>query len=107
MPTGIQVGHGVKVAATQKMFTQGSLQATGNKLDLALEGEGFFKVQLYDGTVAYTRDGSFKIDSNRQVVTSNGYLLEPPLVLPENFIMENQNECRIERKTTKIHKTFH
>lgn len=87
VPTGIQVGHGVKTAATQKMFMQGSLQSTENKLDLALEGEGFFKVQMYDGSIAYTRDGSFKIDSNRQFVTSNGYLLDPPVVLPENFIM--------------------
>lgn len=87
VPTGIQVGHGVKTAATQKMFQQGSLQSTENKLDLALEGEGFFKVQLYDGSIAYTRDGSFKLDSNRQVVTSNGYLLEPQIILPENFIM--------------------
>src|SRR5512136_2773358 len=77
VPTGIQVGLGVKTAATQKMFQQGSLQSTENKLDLALEGEGFFKVQMYDGSIAYTRDGSFKIDSNRQVVNSNGYLLEP------------------------------
>ena len=66
VPTGIQVGHGVKVAATQRMFEQGSLQSTENKTDLALEGEGFFKIQLYDGTMAYTRDGAFKIDSNRQ-----------------------------------------
>ena len=87
VPTGIQVGHGVKTAATQKMFHQGSLQSTENKLDIALEGEGFFKIQLYDGTIAYTRDGSFKIDSNRQIVNSNGYLLEPPIILPENFIM--------------------
>jgi len=58
VPTGIQVGHGVKTSASQKMFMQGSLQNTENKLDLALEGEGFFKVQLYDGTFAYTRDGS-------------------------------------------------
>ena len=75
IPTGIQVGHGVKIAATQKMFEQGSLQSTENKTDIALEGEGFFKIQLYDGTYAYTRDGSFKVDSNRQIVTSNGYLL--------------------------------
>ena len=87
IPTGIQVGHGVKVAATQKMFEQGSLQNTENKLDLALEGEGFFKIRLYDGSVAYSRDGSFKLDSNRQIVTSNGYMLEPPVILPENFIM--------------------
>ena len=88
VPTGIQVGHGVRTSATQKLFAQGSLQSTENTTDLALEGEGFFKIQLYDGTFAYTRDGSFKVDSNRQLVTANGYLLEPPVVLPENFIME-------------------
>jgi len=102
IPTGIQVGHRVKVAATQKMFEQGSLQNTENKLDLALEGEGFFKIQLYDGTFAYTRDGSFKIDSNRQVVTSNGYLLEPPVILPENFIMNTLSISQDGRITVKI-----
>ncbi len=102
VPTGIQVGHGVKIAATQKMFTQGSLQATENKLDLAFEGDGFFKVQLYDGSFAYTRDGSFKIDSNRQIVTSNGYLLEPQLVLPENSILETLAISKDGRVTIKI-----
>ncbi|MBN2158259.1 MAG: flagellar basal-body rod protein FlgG [Spirochaetes bacterium] len=102
VPTGIQVGHGVKVSATQKMFSQGSLQSTENKLDLALEGEGFFKIQLYDGTFAYTRDGSFKIDSNRQVVTANGYLLEPPIVLPENFIAESLAISQTGRVTVKV-----
>ena len=102
VPTGIQVGHGVKVAATQKMFEQGSLQNTENKLDLALEGEGFFKIMLYDGTIAYSRDGSFKLDSNRQVVTANGYLLEPPLVLPENFIMNTLSISQDGRVTVKV-----
>ncbi len=102
IPTGIQVGHGVKVAATQKMFEQGSLQNTENKLDLALEGEGFFKIRLYDGSVAYSRDGSFKLDSNRQVVTSNGYLLEPPVVLPENFIMNTLSISQEGRMTVNI-----
>jgi flagellar basal-body rod protein FlgG len=102
IPTGIQVGHGVKVAATQKMFEQGSLQATENKLDLALEGEGFFKILLYDGTSAYTRDGSFKIDSNRQIVTSNGFLLDPPVVLPENFIMNSLTISQDGKITVKI-----
>jgi flagellar basal-body rod protein FlgG len=102
VPTGIQVGHGVRTAATQKLFSQGSLQSTENKLDLALEGEGFFKVQLYDGSVAYTRDGSFKVDSNRQVVTANGYLLEPPLVLPENFITNSLSISQDGRVTLKI-----
>lgn len=102
VPTGIQVGHGVKVAATQKMFTQGSLQNTENKTDIALEGEGFFKIALYDGTMAYTRDGSFKIDSNRQIVTSDGYLLEPPVVLPENFIKNSLSISQDGRITVKI-----
>jgi flagellar basal-body rod protein FlgG len=102
VPTGIQVGHGTKVSATQRMFHQGSLQSTENKLDLALEGEGFFKIQLYDGTFAYTRDGSFKVDSNRQVVTSNGYLLEPPITLPENFIMESLSISQDGKVTVKV-----
>ena len=102
VPTGIQVGHGAKTAATQKMFSQGSLQATENKLDIALEGEGFFKVQLYDGSVAYTRDGSFKIDSNRQVVNSNGYLFEPPLIFPENFIMNTLAISQDGKVTVKV-----
>ena len=102
IPTGIQVGHGVKVAATQKMFEQGSLQNTENKLDMALEGEGFFKIRLYDGSVAYSRDGSFKLDSNRQIVTSNGYLLEPPVVLPENFIMNTLSISQDGRMTINI-----
>jgi flagellar basal-body rod protein FlgG len=102
IPTGIQVGHGVKVAATQKMFEQGSLQNTENKLDMALEGEGFFKIRLYDGSVAYSRDGSFKLDSNRQIVTSNGYLLEPPVVLPENFIMNTLSISQDGRMTVNI-----
>jgi flagellar basal-body rod protein FlgG len=81
VPTGIQVGH-----ATQKLYSQGSLQNTGNKLDLALEGEGFFRVQLYDGSFGYTRDGTFKIDSNGQIVNSNGYKLSPEIVMPEGFV---------------------
>ncbi len=102
VPTGIQVGHGVKVAATQKLFEQGSLQATDNKLDLAMEGEGFFRIQLYDGSMAYTRDGSFKIDSNRQVLTSNGYALEPPMFLPEGFMMDSLTISQDGHVTVKL-----
>ena len=84
IPTGVSVGHGVKVAATQKLFEMGNLQSTGNKFDLAVDSQvGFFKVLLPDGNFAYTRDGSFKLDSRRQIVTSNGYLLEPAITLPE------------------------
>jgi flagellar basal-body rod protein FlgG len=89
VPVGVQVGHGVKVSATQKIFTQGSLQNTGNVSDMAIEGEGFFRVLMYDGSYGYTRDGAFKIDSNGQFVSSNGYRLMPELVLPEDFIRES------------------
>ncbi|RPJ06199.1 MAG: flagellar basal-body rod protein FlgG [Spirochaetaceae bacterium] len=82
VPTNTQVGHGVRAAASQKLFEQGSLQVTGNKPDIAIEGPGFFRILQYDGTYAYTRDGSFKIDSNGQVVTSNGYRLMPELIIP-------------------------
>lgn len=82
VPTGIQVGHGVRPAATQKLFTSGSLKPTGNSLDLAIQGKGFFRVLMPDGTTGYTRDGSFKKDSNGQMVTSDGYMLQPPITLP-------------------------
>ncbi len=89
IPTGVSVGHGVRPSATQKIFEMGSLQSTGHKLDIAVSNSvGFFKIQTPDGSFAYQRDGAFKIDSNRQVVTSNGYLLEPPLVLPRDGILE-------------------
>lgn len=102
IPTGIQVGHGVKPAATQKIFTQGALQATGNVSDVAIEGEGFFRVLQYDGTYAYTRDGSFKIDSNGQVVTSNGYKVLPEIILPEGFVHDTLAVSQDGRVTVKI-----
>jgi flagellar basal-body rod protein FlgG len=102
VPTGVQVGHGVKVAATQKVFTQGSLQNTGNVSDVAIEGEGFFRVLLYDGTYGYTRDGAFKIDSNGQFVTSNGYRLMPEIILPEGFIRETLSISQDGRVTVKV-----
>jgi flagellar basal-body rod protein FlgG len=86
VPTGIEVGHGVKVAATQKMYGQGSLKQTDNPFDMALDGEGFFRIRQYDGTIGYTRDGTFKIDSNGQIVNSNGYLMDPDIVLPKEFL---------------------
>ncbi|MDH5716073.1 MAG: flagellar basal-body rod protein FlgG [Spirochaetia bacterium] len=89
VPTGVSVGHGVRPASTQKIFEMGSLQATGHKLDISISNTvGFYKVQMPDESFAYTRDGTFKIDSNRQVVTSNGYLMQPELILPENGILE-------------------
>ncbi len=101
-PTGIQVGHGVKAAATQKMFTQGALQSTGNVSDMAIQGEGFFRVLLYDGSYGYTRDGSFKIDSNGQIVDSNGYRLMPEVILPEGFIRDSLVISQDGRITVKV-----
>ncbi len=89
VPVGVQVGHGVKVMGTQKMHLQGSLQQTGVVTDLAVEGEGFFRVMNFDGSFAYTRDGSFQVDSNGQLVTSNGLRVMPEVILPEGFIRES------------------
>ncbi len=102
IPTGIQVGHGVKVAATQKEFTQGALQNTGNVADMAITGEGFFRVLLLDGSYGYSRDGSFKIDSNGQLVNSNGHRLMPEVVLPKNFIRESLGISQDGRVTVKV-----
>ncbi|EFW37649.1 flagellar basal-body rod protein FlgG [Treponema phagedenis] len=85
-PVGIQMGHGSKLAATQRIFEQGALQHTGLTSDVAVAGEGFFRVLQYDGTYAYTRDGSFKIDADRQLVTSNGLRVLPEIIFPENYV---------------------
>ena len=82
LPTGLQLGTGVRIAGTQKIFTQGSLQTTEQPLDLAINGRGFFQVLMPDGSVGYTRDGSFHLDSDGQIVTDQGYPLEPAIVLP-------------------------
>jgi len=82
LPTGIHVGHGVAIAATQKIHTLGNLQETQNPLDIAIEGEGFYQLLLPDGSIGYTRDGSFKKDQEGKIVTSNGYILQPEIVLP-------------------------
>ena len=84
IPTGIQVGLGVKTAAVSKMFTAGNINQTGNELDLAIEGDGFFQVQMPDGTTAYSRAGSFKKDSQGRVVTSDGYPMLPEITIPNN-----------------------
>jgi flagellar basal-body rod protein FlgG len=84
VPTGLQVGTGVRPVATSRIFTQGSLQQTGNNLDVAINGQGFLQVQMPDGTVGYTRDGSLQRDANGVVVTSNGYPLQPSITIPPN-----------------------
>lgn len=84
LPSGLMLGTGVRVVATEKQHTQGNLIQTGNSLDMAIEGRGFFQVLMPDGTVAYTRDGSFQVDEQGRLVTSGGYLLEPGITLPED-----------------------
>lgn len=85
VPTGVNLGHGTKVAATQRVYLQGNFQETGNDFDMVIQGSGFFQVTLPDGTLAYTRDGSFKVDSTGRLVTSDGYVVEPAIVLPEDY----------------------
>lgn len=82
IPTGINMGSGVRLVATQKIFSQGSIQNTQNPLDVAIQGRGFFQVLMPDGTLAYTRDGDFQTDSQGQVVTANGYVIQPPINIP-------------------------
>ncbi|HET8693152.1 MAG TPA: flagellar basal-body rod protein FlgG [Aquabacterium sp.] len=84
LPTGLQVGLGVRAVATSRLFTQGNLQSTNNNLDVAINGNGFFQVQMPDGTTGYTRDGSFKLDNQGQIVTNNGYLVQPGITVPAN-----------------------
>lgn len=85
-PTGIDTGLGVRVAGIQKNFTQGSLQETGNSFDMAIQGDGFFQIQTPAGETAYTRNGSFKLDSDGTLVTGLGYPVEPQIVVPDNLI---------------------
>ena len=85
-PTRVEVGHGVKLVATNKNFNQGTVVSTGNPLDIMIEGDGFFQLQMPDGTTKYTRDGSFKLDADLSVVSSAGYRLEPAISVPEDAV---------------------
>lgn len=82
LPSGLQIGTGVRPVATERIFTQGNLQQTGNDKDVAIQGAGFFQVLLPDGTTAYTRDGSFQVDSQGQLVTSSGFVVQPAITIP-------------------------
>ena len=83
LPSGLTVGTGVRVVATEKTYTQGNLQVTNNALDVAINGRGFFQVALPDGTNAYTRDGSFKVNAQGELVTSGGYRVQPAVSIPD------------------------
>lgn len=86
IPSGLQLGTGVRPIATERIFTQGNLTQTGNPLDLAINGNGFFQITLPDGTTAYTRDGSFQINSQGQLVTASGYTVAPAITIPANTL---------------------
>ena len=86
VPNSLRVGHGVRPIATQKLFIVGVAQQTGNPLDLMISGEGFFQVTMADGSAAYTRDGTFKIDSEGNIVTADGLYIEPAISIPEGAV---------------------
>lgn len=84
IPVNLDVGHGTKAVTTNREFSSGSMIVTGNPTDIAIAGNGFFQVQMPDGTLAYTRDGSFKISSEGELVTSDGFRITPDIIIPED-----------------------
>ncbi|TDQ40603.1 flagellar basal-body rod protein FlgG [Tepidicella xavieri] len=82
LPTGLQIGLGVRTVATARTYTQGNLQQTGNTLDVAINGDGFFQIEMPDGTIAYTRDGTFKLTAQGQLVTTSGYPVLGGVTIP-------------------------
>ena len=86
LPSGLMLGTGVRTVATEKLFTQGNLQQTDNQLDMAIQGRGFFPILMPDGSEAYTRDGTFQMNDQGQVVTSSGFALQPAITIPENAL---------------------
>ncbi len=86
VPTGVQIGSGVRTAATSRIMSQGNVESTEKDLDVAVKGEGFFQIDLPDGTTAYTRDGSFERDADGQLVTVDGYTLQPGITIPNDAL---------------------
>ncbi|QRM20507.1 flagellar basal-body rod protein FlgG [Dechloromonas sp. TW-R-39-2] len=86
LPTGLQLGTGVRPVSTARIFTQGNIQKTDSTLDIAIQGNGFLQIQMPDGSTAYTRDGSFQKDSTGQIVTSEGYPLQPAITIPADAL---------------------
>jgi len=85
-PSGLNLGTGVRVVATEKIFTQGNLVQTGNAMDLAIQGRGFFQILMPDGSLGYTRDGSFNLNDQGQLVTANGYVVQPGINIPQGAL---------------------
>ena len=86
LPSGMQIGTGVRTVATERIHTQGNPQSSGNSKDLMVNGNGFFNVLIPDGTTAYTRDGAFQVDNNGQMVTSSGFVIQPAITIPANAL---------------------
>lgn len=105
-PVGVEVGLGVKTSATQRIFSEGVINNTGNKLDIAIEGDGFLQVQMDDGSIAYTRDGSLKRDANGQLCTTDGYAVIPQINIPQDasevtITPDGRVSVRIANETTQ------
>ncbi|PWC22141.1 flagellar basal-body rod protein FlgG [Brenneria roseae subsp. roseae] len=86
LPSGLQLGTGVRPVTTERLHSQGNLEQTENSKDVAINGQGFFQIQLPDGTTAYSRDGSFQLDANGQLVTSSGYAVQPAITIPDTAL---------------------
>jgi flagellar basal-body rod protein FlgG len=86
LPAGLQIGSGVRPVATERIQTQGSLEQTGNSKDVAIDGKGFFQVLMPDGNNAYTRDGSFQVNESGQLVTADGYPIQPAVLIPQDAL---------------------
>lgn len=84
VPEGLQIGSGVKTVSTRRTMTQGSISQTGGNLDLAIRGEGFFRIQMPDGSISFTRDGAFSLDNTGRIVNADGYVLDPGITIPQN-----------------------
>ena len=99
VPTGLQIGHGVRVAGNTRLFTVGTLENTGNSLDIAIEGHGFFKITAPSGGFRYTRDGAFRVNSNGELVTSDGFFIEPRITIPQDAVndLDRQRRHRVSR----------
>ena len=98
VPVGVQIGSGVRLAATSRIMSQGPLEGTDKELDVAIRGEGYFQITLPDGTTAYSRDGSFEIDSEGRLVTADGYVVQPGITFPDdtrNITISNDGEVQV------------
>ncbi|WP_370239107.1 flagellar hook-basal body complex protein, partial [Neptunomonas phycophila] len=84
LPSGLQLGNGVRVVGTQKMFSTGEIQVTDETFDVAINGRGFFQVTMPNGDIGYTRNGQFHLNSDNELVTAEGYLIEPAITLPDD-----------------------